>query len=94
MFSVCTFGDAHDAFNFQTEYGTRFFGYQEETGDCSHASIDVSSETLTMSSLTFTFKTNRESGVLLYSKSDVSKIVCKLDNLFTYLIAVGRIEIV
>ena len=78
MVSVCTFSDAHAAFNFQTEYGIRFFGYQEETGACSYASIDISSETATMSSLTFTFKTNRESGVLLYSESDVRKIVCKL----------------
>ena len=72
LFGVCTLSDAHAAFNFQTEYGTRFYGYQEETGDCSYASIDISSEIATMSSLTFTFKTNGESGVLLYSQSDVS----------------------
>jgi len=75
---VCSSSDDHAACNFQTEYGTRFFGYQEDTGDCSYASIDISSEMAAMSSLTFTFKTDRESGVLLYSKSDVSIIVCKL----------------
>lgn len=74
LFGVCTLSDAHAVFNFQTEYGTRFYGYQEETGDCSYASIDISSEIATMSSLTFTFKTNGESGVLLYSKSDVSML--------------------
>jgi len=75
LLGVCTSSDDHAASNFQTEYGTRFFGYQEETGDCSYASIDISSEIAAMSSLTFTFKTDGESGVLLYSKSDVSIIV-------------------
>lgn len=74
MFGICSFIDAQAAVNFQIEYGTRFYGYQEETGDCSYASIDISSEMATMSSLTFTFKTNGESGVLLYSGSDVSML--------------------
>ena len=80
----------HAAFNFQIEYGTRFFGYQEETGNCSYASIDISSQTATMSSLTFTFKTSGESGVLLYSKSDVSILWA----LFVYFEAVSQTGIV
>lgn len=57
----------------QIERGTRFYGYREEAEECSHASIDIGSETGDMASLTFTFKTREESGVLLFSGNDVSR---------------------
>lgn len=79
--SVCEFQyisrDACPVGNFQIEYGIRFYGYQEEAGDCSYASIDVSNEIAAVSTLTFTFKTKQESGVLLYSESDVRKMLLK-----------------
>ncbi len=71
------FGDAHIACNLQIEYGIRFYGYQEEAGDCSYTSIYVSSQIAIVSTLTFTFKTKKESGVLLYSESEVSKLFSK-----------------
>ena len=59
--------------DFQIEYGTRFYGYQEIAGECSYASVDVGNEQGPLSSLTFTFKTKEESGVLLYSRNEVSE---------------------
>ena len=61
----------------QIEYGTRFYGYREENGECSYASVDVDNAQEALSSLTFTFKTEEESGVLLYSGNDVSNLLQK-----------------
>ena len=65
----------------QIEYGTRFYGYQEENGECSYASVDVGSAQVL--SLTFTFKTEGESGVLLYSGNDVSNLLQKKNALIS-----------
>ena len=65
----------------QIEYGTRFYGYREENGECSYASVDVGSAQV--SSLTFTFKTEEESGVLLYSGNDVSNLLQKKNALIS-----------
>ena len=56
----------------QIEYGFRFYGYQEDSGECSHAATIQSSEHEVLTSLIFTFKTEAESGVLLYKRHDVS----------------------
>lgn len=52
--------------------------------ECSHASIDIGSETGDMTSLTFTFKTSEESGVLLYSGNDVSRFEQNIGYLSAY----------
>ncbi|XP_029199679.2 laminin subunit alpha-like [Acropora millepora] len=50
------------------EYGFRFYGYQEDSGECSHAATIQSSEHEVLTSLIFTFKTEAGSGVLLYKR--------------------------
>ena len=52
--------------------------------ECSHASIDIGSETGDMTSLTFTFKTSEESGVLLYRGNDVSRFEQNIGYLSAY----------
>ncbi|XP_068741417.1 laminin subunit alpha-like isoform X2 [Montipora capricornis] len=52
------------------EYGTRFYGYEIASGECSYASINVDREDKALSSVTFIFKTEAESGVLLYIGND------------------------
>lgn len=68
----------------QIEHGTRFYGYREEVEECSHANIDIGSETGDMTSLAFTFKTREESGVLLYSGNDVSRFEQNIAYLSAY----------
>lgn len=64
---------------FQIEYGTRFYGFEEEISDCSYATIDIISGKAAFSTLYFTFKTKEESGVLLYSEKNVSNIAFPFD---------------
>lgn len=64
---------------FQIEYGTRFYGFEEEISDCSYATIDIISGKAAFSKLHFTFKTKEESGVLLYSEKNVSNIAFPFD---------------
>lgn len=64
---------------FQIEYGTRFYGFEEEISDCSYATIDIISGKAAFSTLHFTFKTKEESGVLLYSEKNVSNIAFPFD---------------
>ena len=59
------------AYVLQIEYGTRFYGYEIASGECSYASINVDRKDKALSSVTFIFKTEAESGVLLYIGNDV-----------------------
>ena len=57
-------------FLFKIERGVRFYGYLDDTEKVSFAELNVSSEEV--SSLTFTFKTKEDSGLLFYSSNKVN----------------------